>query len=256
MCTTLHFLLGDRHPHELRTSHTTRAHMLVIHRALLEWLITGAPPALWQLGCLHHDIQPPSQAHTGPYPPLSISAAAALPMDQPRRPRKSIHIDHRTPEDQSLEADYTSPISSTVTPPMHIPNGPPSDPRFSTESQDFLPRMAPQPIPISTPEAEPSETAAKEGHDTLSPPIPASIPSPALKPTSTTNTSSFRGHNMGPCMSTGAIRLRLAYARRLETRRLRKNKTSKQTMLRDHWPTLRSPSFPIFNPIQTPPTLG
>ncbi len=58
MCTTLHLLLGDRHPHELPGLHIIRTRMLTLHRALLEWLIAGTPPALWQIGCLHQDIHP------------------------------------------------------------------------------------------------------------------------------------------------------------------------------------------------------
>ncbi len=46
MCTTLHLLLGVSHPHELYESYTTKAHMLSLHRALLEWLIVGTPHAL------------------------------------------------------------------------------------------------------------------------------------------------------------------------------------------------------------------
>ena len=44
MSTTLHLLLGDKHPHEMPTSCITRGHMLALHKALLNWLLTGTPP--------------------------------------------------------------------------------------------------------------------------------------------------------------------------------------------------------------------
>jgi hypothetical protein len=97
MCTTLHLPLGNRHPHELLGHHITRTHMLALHREFLEWLIAGTPPDLWQLGCLHKDIHPPSLAHTGPYPLLSITATTSLAKGQPWRPKWSIHVGSLSP---------------------------------------------------------------------------------------------------------------------------------------------------------------
>ena len=59
MCTTLHLLLGDKQPHTLPSSYIPRERMLSLHKALLAWLLTGTPPALWEIGCLHEDIIPP-----------------------------------------------------------------------------------------------------------------------------------------------------------------------------------------------------
>ena len=67
MCNALHLVLGNKHPHELPGGYITGAHLKVLHRALLEWLLAGSPPALWTIGCLNQDIHPPHLAHTGPY---------------------------------------------------------------------------------------------------------------------------------------------------------------------------------------------
>ncbi len=99
MCTTLHLLLREPQLRELPGQHITRTRMLVLHRALLKWLIAGTSPALWQLGCLHQDIHPPTSAHTDPYPLLSISATTSLTKGQPWRALRPLSIeptlDHR-----------------------------------------------------------------------------------------------------------------------------------------------------------------
>ena len=92
MCTTLHLRLGDRHPRELPGRYITRDHMLNLNMVLLEWLILGAPPAMWQIGCIHRDILPPVQAHTGPYSLLIIDATTSLPKGQPWRPVRSTFV--------------------------------------------------------------------------------------------------------------------------------------------------------------------
>ena len=79
--------------------------MLTLHRALLEWLIIGKLPALWQLGCLHQDIHHSSLPHTGPYPLLSMYVTTSLTKGQPWRPKRSTsveppsHIDSLSPTD-------------------------------------------------------------------------------------------------------------------------------------------------------------
>ena len=89
MCTTLHLLLKGRHPHELYGQYITRDHMRTLHRALIEWLILGTPPALWQICCIHRDILPSAHAHTCPYSLLSIAATTSLPKGQPWRQERS-----------------------------------------------------------------------------------------------------------------------------------------------------------------------
>jgi len=43
MLTTLHLLLGKRRPHELSALCISRKKMLLLHKALFAWLITGTP---------------------------------------------------------------------------------------------------------------------------------------------------------------------------------------------------------------------
>jgi len=92
MCTALHLLPRNWHPHELPGLYITRIYMLALHRALLEWLIAGTPPALVKTWCLHQDIHPPTLAHTGPYPMLSISATTLLTKGQPWRPERLTYV--------------------------------------------------------------------------------------------------------------------------------------------------------------------
>ena len=84
MSTTLHLLLGGLPPHTLPTQFITREHMLTLHKALLEWLIQGRPPNLWQGGCLHRGIHPPPGTYTGPHDCIGIAAANLLPRGKTR----------------------------------------------------------------------------------------------------------------------------------------------------------------------------
>ena len=86
MLTTLHLLLGQRRPHELPDNYLSQDHTLLLHKALLTWLITGTPPPLWELGCLNEDISPPPLASTGPYIRQSIAATIADPKGRYWRP--------------------------------------------------------------------------------------------------------------------------------------------------------------------------
>jgi hypothetical protein len=86
MLTTLHLLLGQRRPHELLDNYLSQDHTLLLHKALLTWLITGTPPPLWELGCLNEDISPPPLASTGPYIRQSIAATIADPKGRYWRP--------------------------------------------------------------------------------------------------------------------------------------------------------------------------
>jgi hypothetical protein len=84
MSTTLHLLLGGSPPHTLPTLLMTLEHMLALHIALLEWLIRGTPPSLWNMGCLNRGILPPRGTYTGPHECISIAAANLLPKGQTR----------------------------------------------------------------------------------------------------------------------------------------------------------------------------
>ena len=79
MLTTMHLLLGQRRPHELPASYLSQDRMLLLHKALLTWLITDTPPALWELGCLNEDITPTLPAYTGPYHCLRVAATIDTP---------------------------------------------------------------------------------------------------------------------------------------------------------------------------------
>jgi hypothetical protein len=87
MRTSLHLLLGDRHPHELCELYITITHMLTLHRALLEWLILDTPPALWQLGCLNQHIPPPTWPTSAP--------THCLTFLHPRRSPRANLVDQR-----------------------------------------------------------------------------------------------------------------------------------------------------------------
>ena len=79
MLTTLHLLLGRRRPHELPALCLLRENMLLLHKALLAWLIKGKPPRLWEIGCLNEDIAPLPSAHIGPYTLESVAATIDCP---------------------------------------------------------------------------------------------------------------------------------------------------------------------------------
>ena len=80
MLTALHLLLGKRRPHELPDYYLSHDRTLLLHKALLTWLITGTPPAIWKIGCLNEDIAPLPLAHTGPYHRRSVAAT----LDDPK----------------------------------------------------------------------------------------------------------------------------------------------------------------------------
>jgi len=79
MSTILHFLLGDKHPHEIRPGHIIRNHMLSFHIALLEWLLAGAPPPLWTGGCLTNTIPPIDTTELWIHSSRNIASVATLP---------------------------------------------------------------------------------------------------------------------------------------------------------------------------------
>ena len=56
--TTLHLTLGQIRPDKINinTDNITRRHILNFHQALLQWLILGTPPDLWNLNCINKDI--------------------------------------------------------------------------------------------------------------------------------------------------------------------------------------------------------
>ena len=70
-------------------------------------------------------------------------------------------------------------------------------------------------------------------------------------PTPTTNNAAKWGPFDGLLLPRGAVRIRFALSKKRNTTRRSINKVNNQSMLLDHWPTLRSPSFPISTQIRT-----
>jgi len=136
MCTTLHLLIGNRQPHTLPNLYIPRARILSLHKALLAWLITGTPPALWAGDCLHGDITPPAAAHTGPYERISVAAMIASPKGAHWRP---IHPTPTT-EDRPDRADL--PVR-----PTRVQS---AQRRTSDLSSDTLPATTSNPQPDNT----------------------------------------------------------------------------------------------------------
>ena len=52
----LHLTLGQIQPGNINTNNTNRRHTLTFHQALLQWLILGTPPNLWNLKCINKGI--------------------------------------------------------------------------------------------------------------------------------------------------------------------------------------------------------
>jgi hypothetical protein len=84
MSTTLHLLLGDKHPHELVPQCITNGYMLALHRALLKWLLMVTTPSMWLERCLTLDVIPlPADLNTVTqhrhcHPPCSAGLRPAL----------------------------------------------------------------------------------------------------------------------------------------------------------------------------------
>ncbi len=215
MCTTLHLLLGDWHPHELPDHHITRTHMLTIHRALLEWLIAGTPPDLWQIGLLHQHIHPLVLAHPGPYSLLSINAATSLTKGQPWQPKRSTPVGPPASSDSPSPPDIEPHVFritalSSVAPAGHL-----SDPQTISEIRGphSLRAALPQTSDPAPPESEPPVPIAWSGQISPTHPNPDSgsdmvtmISPVAVNPTN-------RGLFDDP-LPRGAIRMRLAWAKR------------------------------------------
>ena len=60
--------------------------MLLLHKALLAWLITGTPPELWVIGYLNEGIVRSPSSHIGPYTQQSVAASIDYPNGEYWRP--------------------------------------------------------------------------------------------------------------------------------------------------------------------------
>ena len=152
MSTTLHLLLAGIPPHTLPRNFITREHMLALHRALLEFLIQGTPPDLWQRGCLYHGIPPPPGTHTCPHGCISIATANLLPKGPTRlnpcpplrAPPVSTTLD-TTPKEAPLHSPpfaTSSQGQGAADNPQHAPANP--KPAEGTERPTTLRMSCPQ----------------------------------------------------------------------------------------------------------------
>ncbi len=137
MLTTLRLLLGKRRPHDLHALYISRENMLHLHKALLAWLITETPPALWEIGCLHQDVVSPLAAHIGPCTHQSVAATIDCPNGAYWRPSYLA----QTPVEAHGLATPTRQHSGNrssqehVTPLTHGPSpAPPHDPPLTTRA--------------------------------------------------------------------------------------------------------------------------
>jgi hypothetical protein len=97
MCTILHLLIGNIQLHTLPRLYISRDRIISPHKILLAWLLTGTPPAMWEIGCLHKDIIPPSMARIGPYAQISVAATIESPKGEHWRPHHPPQIQVATP---------------------------------------------------------------------------------------------------------------------------------------------------------------
>ena len=56
LLTTFHLLLGNKLPHDIPPNSISRIQMLNLHKGLLEWLLLGKPPNLWDINCLNRSV--------------------------------------------------------------------------------------------------------------------------------------------------------------------------------------------------------
>jgi hypothetical protein len=84
--TTLYVLLGTKHPNELPSLCIIIDNMLVLHHALLEWLLTGSTPDLSQPNYLNPDVVPLGSILTTEDATVSSAAATLLPKSRTWQP--------------------------------------------------------------------------------------------------------------------------------------------------------------------------
>jgi hypothetical protein len=206
------------------------------------------------IGVFPSRYTPPVLAHTGLYPLLSTTTTALLTKGQPWRPEPSIYLGPSSPIawPPPANAGLHDPHPSVL--PFAASTGYPSESQPRIESQCLTPQI-PGPIPF---EADPLEPAYVDGQMSLAPPNPIPGSKKTTTPTLTFDTPPKWGLFDGYFLSSGAIRVRLAWPRRRQTNRRRTSAKNNQSMLVDHWPTLRPPSIPIPAKIGTllPPLPG
>ena len=104
--------------------------MLMMHKALLAWLITGTPPELLEIGCLNEDIVPPPSAHIGPYTQQSVAATIDCPHGEYWRPTYPAQTPVEAPNMAALTRQQSQVKISqgNVAPPPTTTSGPTTSP--------------------------------------------------------------------------------------------------------------------------------
>jgi len=246
MSTTLHLFLEERLPHSLPPNYISRALMLALHRALMEWLKLGTPPLLWDKGCLHSGIPVPTGVHLGPYLTSNIAAANLLPRGLPWRPSYRFGSDRPACTTQHHSLTHTQPphertLISSLPPSAHD-IAPTTDPTTIT-----TPREGPndQPRTIYPPPPTRPTIPNSPGGDTSfvfrairTKPFSAEATVPAQR-------NPTLDPSLTPLMTQGDIKIKMTLAKLRHTRRLRACHTTRQSMPKDHRPLLRPASLPV-----------
>ena len=209
MSTTLHLLLGDKHPHDMPAGCITRDHMLALHKALLHWLLTGSPPPLWRNGCLIDTVSELPYTDSWLHQTHSIASATAL---QGSRPWLPTRLD-------------------TPAPPPRAPSPEPSRQRKKAKrKKEATPPRKPQPLPETHP--APTTHDGDKNHDqshVTTPPAILNHKTASLFPAQTWSQLAQRGS--------------LALSR--QTKRFKSNRADNQATLTQYWPHLVPQSLPI-----------
>ena len=158
-------------------------------------------------------------AHTGPYPLLSITTTTLITKCQPWRPERSTYVGPSSPIAWPSPASAGPRDTHPSVLPSAAPAGYPSYPQPRIETQCLTPQIT---GPASS-EANPLEPAYTDGHMSPTPPNPTSGP----KTTTTLNLTFDAPPKRGPLLSSGAVRVRLAWATRRDTNRRRTNARKK-----------------------------
>ena len=153
--TTLHLTLGNTRPDRIPANSITRQQMLNLHQALLQWLIIGTPPELWNIQCLNTDIVtiPPisvSEHHTH----VSLLQADSLPRGSPFSPT------HQQPQNNTADTTYTPSSTSAPKNTHHLPTFLQHTQHMTTPSQAQEDKAQNKPT-TTTP---PKQTFKKQSH--------------------------------------------------------------------------------------------
>jgi len=199
MSTTLHLLLGDKYPHEMPPHSIARNHMISLHIALLNWLLTGSLPPLWGGGSFRDDINPPCTAELGPHLPHSTASTITLPQGHLWHPRRA---------------------SSPAPPPRALPLS-----SASTRKKAKLTHTGAQPFGTHPPQqVEPPKK----------PPQDSTQSSPKRRDTTPPTLRTSNSVYLGPALPSDLLIERTAMTQRRATTHRKTNTSLHQSMMTDH----------------------